>query len=99
MSKKVFISQPMNELSPEYIAAVRLAAESEIRKQMGNDVQILDSISDMGEGKPPAWYLGKSVQMMSEVDLVYFCPGWDQYRGCSIEHRICLDYGIEIMRD
>lgn len=99
MSKKVFISQPMNSLSSEYLVAVRKAAESEIRKQMGDDVQILYSTSDMGEGKPPAWYLGKSVQMMSEADLAYFCPGWDQYRGCSIEHRICLDYGIEIMRD
>lgn len=96
---KVFISQPMRGLSPEYLSAVRSAAISEIRNRMGEDVEIIENIKDLGEGRSPVWYLGKAIQQMSEADLAYFCPGWDQYKGCSIEHRICLNYGIEIMRD
>lgn len=32
---KVFISQPMRELPPEYLKAVRDAAEADIRKRFG----------------------------------------------------------------
>ncbi len=99
MAKKVFISQPMRGLSPEYQSAVRSAAIAEIRKQIGEDVKIIGNVMDPGEVRTPVWYLGKAIQQMSEADFAYFCPGWDQYRGCNIEHRICLDYGIEIMRD
>lgn len=99
MVKKVFISQPMRGLSTEYLTAVRSSAISEIRKQMGENVEIIGNVMDLGENREPTWYLGKSIQQMSEADFAYFCPGWDQYRGCRIEHKVCLDYGIEIMRD
>lgn len=96
---KVFISQPMRELPPEYLKAVRGAEAADIRQRFGDSVEIIDSLFDYGDGKPPAYYLGKAIQLLSGADCAYFCPGWDNYRGCTIEHRVCMAYGIEIIRD
>ena len=30
---------------------------------------------------------------MSEADAVVFMPGWENARGCRIEHEIALEYG------
>ena len=41
--KKVFISQPMNGLTDEEILANREEAIENIKKRIGDDIQILDS--------------------------------------------------------
>lgn len=46
---------------------------------------------------PPIYYLGKSLEKMAEVDLVYFAKGWEAYRGCRIEHEVAKSYGLDIL--
>lgn len=46
---------------------------------------------------PSVWYLSKSIEIMSTVDAVYFCKGWENARGCKIEHEIAKNYGLEII--
>jgi hypothetical protein len=31
---------------------------------------------------------------MSKCDAVYFCNGWENARGCKIEHDIAIAYGL-----
>ena len=45
----------------------------------------------------PVWYLGKSIQLLSQADIVYFGEGWDEASGCRIEHEIAKVYGIDII--
>lgn len=41
--------------------------------------------------------LAKSIDAISKVDAVIFMNGWQNARGCEIEHKICQQYGKLIM--
>ena len=47
-------------------------------------------------GKNSTDSLGKSISLMSDADLVVFAPGWEDARGCRIEHQVARDYGIQV---
>lgn len=53
------------------------------------------------ESAPPCvnslWYLGKSIEFLSKADYAYFAKGWENYRGCRIEHECAVQYGIKII--
>ena len=40
------------------------------------------------------WYLGKSIQLLSEADFFVGVEWTDFYKGCSIERTVARDYGI-----
>ena len=42
------------------------------------------------------YYLAKSIEAMSEADIVIFANGWEETRGCRIEFEIAKQYGKEI---
>jgi hypothetical protein len=63
---------------------------------------IIDSIiADTPEKafNEPVFYLSQSIYLLSLSDLVYFMDGWENARGCKIEHTIVKEYGIPILRD
>ena len=96
--KKVFISQHMNGLTDEDILANREYAITEIKKRVGDDVQILESFfSDYNpkNGSIPLKYLSKAIKILADADVVYFCPNWETARGCKIEHQCAVEYGID----
>ena len=42
-------------------------------------------------------YLMQDIKtIMDDVDLVYFCKGWELSRGCNMEHKTCEIYNIPI---
>lgn len=45
----------------------------------------------------PLYYLSQSLLRMSACDVVYFCKGWENARGCKIEHEVAKAYGLEII--
>lgn len=100
---KLFISQPMRGLTDEEI----LKAREEIRKRaeevVGKKLQLIDSFIDECPGEinkqVPVWYLGKSIQLLSEADVAYFGKGWNEARGCKIEHEIAMQYGIKVIEE
>lgn len=98
--KKVFISQPMVDKTDEEIKAVRNKIIEEIRAYIDDDVEVIDSFF---EGAPhdakPLWFLGKSLQLLSNADIAYFAKGWEKYRGCRIEYECAAEYGINIMEE
>jgi hypothetical protein len=97
--KKVFISQPMRDLSDTEIKEERKAIKQTIIKEYG-DVEFIDSYF---EGAPananPMWFLGKSLELLSMADMAFFAKDWESARGCRIEHITAEEYGIEIIHD
>lgn len=43
------------------------------------------------------WFLALSIKYMSFCDTVFFCKGWENARGCRIEHEIAQAYGLNII--
>lgn len=95
-AKKLFISQPMNGKSDEEILAVRAKAIEEAKEMVQCDVEVIDSFfQDAPVEAKPLWYLAKSIELLAEADIAYFAEGWDEARGCKIEHECAVQYGID----
>lgn len=101
--KKLFISQPMRGLTNEEILKVREEIRTKAEKVIEEPVEIIDSfIKDYPREvnkSIPVWYLGKSIQFLSEADVAYFGGDWRNARGCKIEHEIAVQYDIDIIED
>lgn len=93
----VFLSHKMNGLSEEEILKIRKDAEGRLKTFYGDDICILDNYhhKNVPENAGRVWHLGESIKMMEKADLVCFCPGWEDAKGCQIEFWICLMYGIK----
>ena len=98
---KLFISQPMKDKTNEEIEAVRAKAiESVKRNFKDDDVEVIDSFfKDAPHDAKPLWFLAKSLELLSTADVAYFVKGWEDYRGCKIENRCAIDYGIDVIED
>ena len=93
---KIFISQPMNGKTTEEIENERNYIIDRLREN--ECVEIIDSFfKDTPHDAKPLWYLGESIKLMSEADVVFFCNDWQTARGCQIEHDCALEYGIDTM--
>ena len=96
---KIFISQPMNGKEAEEIQRERDIAICALKAKYGKDVEIIDSfVKDFPKDANAAWFLGKSIQLLSSADGVLFLGDWFEARGCRMERRICYEYGIDIVR-
>lgn len=96
--KKLFISQPMKGKTNEEIEAERAKAVEEAKAVLNDDVEVIDSffkVAPVDAG--PLWFLGKSIELLSVADAVYFAKDWDKYRGCKIEHSCAVEYGIKVI--
>lgn len=95
---KVFISQPMKDLSNEEIKAEREKAIALLKEKYGEDIEIIDSFfEDAPHDAKPLWFLGKSIELLSTADIAYFCKGWEKARGCKIENACAIEYGLKVI--
>ena len=56
-----------------------------------------ESMSERGVVQIPLCFLAKSLESMSLCHAAYFCKGWENARGCRIEHEAAKAYGLEII--
>lgn len=103
MSKKVkiFISQPMHNKPTHEILEEREKAIRRVKKEFGKDAEIIESFFDdynPVNGCIPLKYLAKSLELLADADVVYFCKGWSNYRGCRLEYLCASNYNIKIMK-
>lgn len=103
---KLFISQPMRDKTNEEIEFERQKAIDytiSLLKDDFNDERPVEVIQSFFKDAPheakPLWFLGESLKCLSNADIAYFCAGWENYRGCRIEHICCEDYEIPIIVD
>ena len=100
--KRIFISQPMNGASETEIKSERIKAIEKAKALVNEDIYVIDSII---KNNPPSgcnqglWYLSESLELLSTADLAYFARGWENARGCKIEHECASNYGIPILED
>ena len=96
--KKLFISQPMKGKSDEEILREREQAIDSAQRCLGEPVEVIDSFF---QGAPadakPLWFLGKSLELLSDADIAYFAKGWRDARGCRLEHDAAKAYGITML--
>lgn len=98
---KIFISQLMNGKTNEEIEDERNYIIGRLASHFARENERIEIIDSFFKDEPyealPLWYLGESIKLMSEADIVFFCDGWQTARGCQIEHDCALEYDIDIM--
>lgn len=52
---------------------------------------------DRGVVNVPMAFFAKSIEHMALCHAVFFCPGWQEARGCKLEHEVAKAYGVDIM--
>lgn len=103
--KKAMLSQPMAGKTNEEIVATR---EKAIRLLEENGYEIVNTLftdewyskeamTERGVVQIPLCFLAKSLENMSLCHTVYFCKGWENARGCRIEHEAAVAYGLETL--
>ena len=98
--KKIFISQPMKGKTDEEILKERENAIRSAEKQVNEPVEVIDSFFQAAPADAkPLWFLGKSLELLASADVAYFAKGWNEARGCRIEHTCAVEYGILTIED
>lgn len=104
--KKAMISQPMDGLTDEEIEETRNKAMRHLERFGYKVVNTLFTDEWYSESAMkgrrgvvniPLCYLAKSLEDMSLCDVAYFCDGWEEARGCRIEHEAAEAYGLDII--
>ena len=86
----------MRGKTDEEILTVRAKAIKSAEEMIGEPVKVIDSFfqSAPADAKP-LWFLGKSLELLSTADVAYFAEGWNEFRGCKIEHTCAVEYNID----
>lgn len=102
---KAMLSQPMAGKTDEEIIVTREKAVKALQKRGYEVVNTLftdewysnESMKERGVVQIPLCFLAKSLENMSLCHAAYFCKGWENARGCRIEHDAALAYGLEVI--
>ena len=101
--KKLFISQPMKGLTDEEILKAREEIKTRAEQAIGEQVELINSfVEDYPKEinkSIPVWYLGKSIEFLSQADIAYFGGDWRNARGCKIEYEVANAYGIKVIKE
>ena len=92
---KIFISQETKNLSGEQILKRRSEIIEFLETQF-SEFEVLDVIY-FNDSRNELQNLGKSIELLSEADLVVFDTGWYNSRDCLIEFKCCNLYGIKML--
>ena len=99
---KAMISQPMGGKTDREIIETKERATYALHQRYYDVVNTLFDEEwvknqESSNAKSPLWFLAKSLEAMSRCNAVYFCKGWEQARGCKIEHDAAVAYGLDII--
>jgi hypothetical protein len=103
--KKAMISQPLAGKTDKEIVETRDKA-IKVLTELGYEIvntlftdewYSKEKMTERGVVQIPLCFLAKSLENMSLCHAVYFCKGWENARGCKIEHDAAVAYGLEII--
>ena len=92
---KVFISQPITGKSTAEIMATRKNITTKI-KAVYPDATIINSLMLGGNDTNDIKYLGLTISLMGDADLVVFANNRSNSKGCQVEYYVATLYGKEI---
>lgn len=96
---KLFISIPMRGRTTEDIKYQMTKDKQRLEQLLSVEFELIDSCINEDAPKdvanPAVWFLGKSVSMMADANLVYFSKGWEGASGCLIEQEIAKAYNMK----
>lgn len=102
---KAMISQPMAGKTEQEIIDTRNKA---IAKLEGLGYEVVNTLftdewysetamRERGVEQIPLCFLAKSLENMSLCHAAFFAEGWENARGCRIEHEAAMAYGLTIL--
>lgn len=102
---KVMLCQPMSGKTEQEIIETRERAITALKENGYEIVNTLftddwyskKAMEARGVVQIPLCFLAKSLENMSLCHAAYFCKGWENARGCRIEHEAAKAYGLEII--
>lgn len=102
---KAMLSQPMVGKTEEEIIKTREKAIKALEDKGYKIVNTLftdewysqEKMKERGVAQIPLCFLAKSLENMSLCHAAYFCKGWENARGCRLEHEAAVTYGLEII--
>ena len=104
--KKLFISQPMKDLTQHEIRDIQRRIVDRYARKIGvlsEDVHVINYFPEyvdelkksVAPEKIPCKFIIKSLDTMIDADAVVFANGWESARGCRIERKFAEEYGIQ----
>ena len=100
--KKLFVSLPMRGLSEREIRKRMNYLKSLVELELKEEVILIDTfikdepdseeINDIG-----LYFLGKSIEEMAYANIIIFADGWKEARGCKVEYKAAVEYGVKIL--
>ena len=100
--KKLFVSLPMRGLNEREIRKRMNYLKSLVELELKEEVVLIDTfikdepdseeINDIG-----LYFLGKSIKELAYADIVIFANGWMKARGCKVEYKAAVEYGVKIL--
>ena len=99
------LSQPMAGKTDEEIRKTREKAIAALEEKGYEIVNTLftdewyskEQMEERGFVQITLCFLAKSLENMSLCHVAYFCKGWENARGCRIEHEAAVAYGLGII--
>ena len=103
--KKAMLSQPMSGRTEQEIIDTREKAICTLESLGYEVVNTLftdewysnEQMVARGVVQIPLCFLAKSLENMSLCHAAYFCDGWENTRGCKIEHDCAVAYGLDVI--
>ena len=105
--KKAMLSQPMAGKTEQEIVETRERA-IKVLTDLGYEIvntlftdewYSKEKMEERGVVQIPLCFLAKSLENMSLCHVAYFCNGWENARGCRIEHEAAVAYGLEVIEE
>ena len=102
---KAMLSQPMAGKTKEEIISTRERAIAVLKERGYEIINTLftdewysqEAMMERGVENRPLCFLAKSLENMSLCHAAYFCKGWENARGCRLEHEAAKAYGMTII--
>lgn len=102
---KAMLSQPMAgktdqeivETRETAIAALEASGYEVVNTLFTDEWYSAQAMEQRGVVQIPLCFLAKSLENMSLCHAAYFCKGWENARGCRIEHEAAKAYGLTII--
>lgn len=92
---KIMISQPMKGKTNEQIREERAELVTRLQEE---GLEVVDTVFENAPADEDIaiYMLSQSIRYIGKVDAVYFMKGWENARGCKIEHEVAVQYGKQV---